>query len=278
MTHLSLAGKTIIITGASRGIGRAIALRCARDGANVVIASKTVDDTAQKLKGTIFDVAREVEAAGGQALPLQVDVRDEARIAWMVAQTVERFGGVDALVNNAGAIMLQPTEVLPVKRFDLVFGLNVRAVFCCAQACIPYLKRSANGHILNLSPPITLQERWFQSHTPYTTSKFAMTMLAHGMAAELKHDGVAANTLWPRTLIATAAVEWIGGESLLQGSRKPEIMADAAYEILSSDARAVSGQSFIDEDLLRSRGYTDFDAYHNAPGNPLITDLFVQET
>lgn len=278
MGDFSLHGKTVIITGASRGIGRAMALRVARDGANVVIASKTVDDTGQKLKGTIFDVAREVEAAGGQALPLQVDVRDEARIAWMVEQTVARFGGIDALVNNAGAIMLQPTEYLSVKRFDLIFGLNVRAVLACAQACIPHLKRSANGHILNLSPPISFDPRWFQNHTPYTVSKFAMTMMAKGLSAELKTDGVAANTLWPRTLIATAAVEWIGGESLLTGSRKPEIMADAAYEILTSDARRVTGESFIDEDLLRSRGHTDFDAYHNAPGNPLLTDLFVPET
>ena len=278
MGNISLAGKTVVITGASRGIGRSIALRVAREGANVVIASKTVDDSGQKLKGTIHEVAAAVEAEGGQALALQVDVRDEARVQWMVQQTIERFGGIDALVNNAGAIMLQPTEMLPVKRFDLIFGLNVRAVFTCAQACIPYLKKSANGHILNLSPPVSFEERWFQSHAPYTTSKFAMTMLAYGMAAELKHDGVAANTLWPRTLIATAAVEWIGGEALMQGSRKPEIMADAAYEILSSDARQVSGQSFIDEDLLRARGYTEFDQYHNAPGNELLTDLFVPGT
>jgi len=275
MTHLNLAGKTIIITGASRGIGRAIALRCARDGANIVIASKTVDDTAQKLKGTIFDVAREVEAAGGQALPLQVDVRDDARIAWMVAQTVERFGGVDALVNNAGAIMLQPTELLPIKRFDLVFGLNVRAVFCCSQACIPYLKKSANGHILNLSPPISLQERWFQKHTPYATSKFAMTMLAYGTAAELKHDGVAANTLWPRTLIATAAVEWLGGESLMLGSRKPEIMADAAHWILTRPSRECTGRFFIDDEALKEAGVTDLSGYSVVPGAELAPDFFV---
>lgn len=271
----SLSGKTFIITGASRGIGRAIALRVAREGANVVIASKTADDAGQKLKGTIHEVARDVEAAGGQALALQVDVRDEARVAWMVEQTVARFGGIDGLINNAGAIMLQPTEMLPVKRFDLIFGINVRAVYVCAQACIPYLKKSANGHILNLSPPITFEERWFAAHTPYTTSKFAMTMLAYGMSCELKDDGVAANTLWPRTLIATAAVEWLGGDEMMKGARTPEIMADAAHAILTSDARQVTGQSFIDETLLRSRGQTEFDHYAAAPGNTLLTDLFV---
>ena len=203
----NLSGKTVLITGGSRGIGRAIALRCARDGANVVVAAKTADDSGQKLKGTIFDVAREIEAAGGRALPLQVDVRDEAAVATMVERAVSEFGGIDVLVNNAGAIMLQPTELLPVKRFDLIFGINVRAVYLCAQACIPHLKRSSNGHILNLSPPISLEPRWFVQHTPYTTSKFAMSLMTYGLAAELKDVGVAANSLWPRTLIATAAVE-----------------------------------------------------------------------
>ena len=275
MGAISLAGKTVVITGASRGIGRAIALRVAREGANVVIASKTVDDSAQKLKGTIFDVAREVEEAGGRALALQVDVRDEARVQWMAEQAVSAFGGIDCLVNNAGAIMLQPTEMLPVKRFDLIFGINVRAVFVCAQACIPWLRRSANGHVLNLSPPLSMKPQWFENHTPYTVSKFAMTLMAMGMAEELRAAGVACNTLWPRTLIATAAVEWIGGEALLKGSRTPEIMADAAFEILSSDARSVTGRSFIDEVLLRERGVSDFERYRVDPAGELLTDLFV---
>lgn len=275
MGAISLNGKTVVITGASRGIGRAIALRVAREGANVVIASKTVDDSAQKLKGTIHDVAREVEEAGGRALALQVDVRDEARVQWMVEQAVSAFGGIDCLVNNAGAIMLQPTEMLPVKRFDLIFGINVRAVFVCAQACIPWLRKSANGHVLNLSPPISMKPQWFENHTPYTVSKFAMTLMAMGMAEELRSAGVAANTLWPRTLIATAAVEWLGGEALIKGSRTPEIMADAAHEILSSDARSVTGKSFIDEVLLRERGCTDFEKYRVDPSGELLTDLFV---
>ena len=271
----NLSGKTVLITGGSRGIGRAIALRSARDGANVVVAAKPADDSGQKLKGTIFDVAREIEAAGGRALPLQVDVRDEAAVATMVERAVSEFGGIDVLVNNAGAIMLQPTELLPVKRFDLIFGINVRAVYLCAQACIPHLKRSSNGHILNLSPPISLEPRWFVQHTPYTTSKFAMSLMTYGLAAELKDVGVAANSLWPRTLIATAAVEWLGGDALINGSRTPEIMADAAYQILTSDARTTSGQFFIDEVLLRESGQTDFDHYAARPGHELIPDLFV---
>ncbi len=272
----SLRGKTVFITGGTRGIGHAIALRCAQDGANVVIAAKTVDNDG-KLKGTIYEAAEAVNAAGGRGLALQVDVRDEARVAEAVAQAADHFGGIDCLVNNAGAIMLMPVEHLPVKRFDLVFGLNVRAPYLLAQACSPHLRKSSNAHILNLSPPISLEARWFENHTPYTTSKFAMSMMVFGLAAELKAAGIAANALWPRTLIGTAAVEWLGGDALMSGSRTPEIMADAAFEVLTSDARAVTGQFFIDEDLLRARGQTAFDHYQAVPGQPLLTDLFVPE-
>ncbi len=273
----TLRGKTVFITGGTRGIGKAIALRCARDGANVVIAAKTVANDG-KLKGTIYEAAEEIDRAGGRGLALQVDVRDEARVAEAVAQAADHFGGIDCLVNNAGAIMLMSVEHLPVKRFDLIFGLNVRAPFVVAQACIPHLKRSANAHILNLSPPVSFEPRWFANNTPYTTSKFAMSMLIYGLAEELRAEGVAANALWPRTLIGTAAVEWIGGETFMNGSRTPDIMADAAFEILTSDARAVTGQFFIDEDLLRARGYTEFDHYQCVPGQTLLPDLFVPGT
>jgi citronellol/citronellal dehydrogenase len=270
----TLRGKTIFVTGASRGIGRAIALRAAADGANVVLASKTIDNTG-KLKGTIHEVAAEVEKAGGRALALQVDVRDTDRVEAAVAEAVARFGGIDVLVNNAGAIALLPTEDLPVKRFDLMMSVNLRASFAAARASIPHLKKSPNGHILTLSPPIDLAPRWFGAHTAYTISKFGMTMLTIGLAEELRPAGVAANALWPRTVIATAAVEMLGGEALVKASRTPAIVADAAHAIITSPARELTGKALLDEDFLRGRGVADFSKYSVVPGAKLVPDFYV---
>ncbi|MBI3268703.1 MAG: NAD(P)-dependent oxidoreductase [Planctomycetes bacterium] len=270
----TLAGRTVLVTGASRGIGRAIALRVAADGANVVLAAKSVDNTG-KLPGTIHEVAEEVRAAGGHPLPFPLDVRDADRIEAMAAETVARFGGIDVLVNNAGAIALLPTESLPVKALDLMLSINPRASLLCARACIPHLKKSANGHILTLSPPIDLAPRWFGPHTAYTISKFAMTMLTLGLAEELRPAGVAANSLWPRTTIATAAVAKLGGEKLMKASRTPAIMADAAHAILTTPARELTGRALLDEDFLRSRGVRDFEGYAVDPSARLMTDLYV---
>lgn len=272
---LTLAQKTVVITGASRGIGRAIALRCARDGANLVLAAKTTDDSQQKLKGTIHDVAREVEEAGGKALALMVDVREPELVTQMAKQAAERFGGIDALVNNAGAIMLQPVEQLSMKRFDLLWQVNVRAAYACAQACAPYLKQSTNGHVINMSPPISLDPKWLGGQTGYTITKYGMSLLTMGLAKELEDVGVAVNSLWPRTLIATAAVDWIGGEAAMRAARKPEIMADAAYALLTTPSRELTGKHLLDEELLRSRGVTDFDAYAFEPGAELMKDFYV---
>jgi citronellol/citronellal dehydrogenase len=270
----TLAGKTLFITGASRGIGREIALRAARDGANITIASKT-SDPHPKLAGTIHTVAAEIEAAGGHALPLQVDVRDENAIAAAVAETAARFGGIDVLVNNASAISLTPTPETPAKRFDLMMGVNMRATFLCAQACIPHLRKSSNAHILTLSPPLSMNPKWFASHVAYTISKYGMSMVTLGLAAELKKDGIAANSLWPRTTIATAAIEVHFPPQILKASRKAAIMADAAHAILTSDARANTGRFYIDEEVLRDKGVADFEEYAVTPGVPLFTDLFV---
>lgn len=270
----TLSGKTIVITGASRGIGKAIALRCARDGANIVVAAKTVEPTPRKPE-TIYDAVKEIEACGGKGLAFQLDVRDGDRVTAMAKAAVETFGGIDAIVNNAGAIMLTPVEYTPLKRYDLMMGVNVRASFACAQACIPHLKKSDNGHILTLSPPIDMDPRWFASHAPYTISKYGMTMLTLGLAGELKSAGVAANSLWPATTIATAAVEMLGGESMMAMSRTVDIMADAAYAILTSDSRKNSGNSYVDEEVLRANGVTDFDKYAVKPGHPLAPDLFL---
>jgi len=271
---VSLDGKTIFITGASRGIGRAIALRCARDGANIVITGKTVTPHV-KLPGTIHSVAEEVQAAGGKALPIQLDVRDENAVYAAVASAAETFGGIDILVNNAGAISLTDTLNTPMKRFDLMFSINVRGTFLSSRACIPYLKRAVNPHILNLAPPLNMHAKWFKDHCAYTMSKYGMSLCTLGMSAELAGHGIAVNSLWPRTTIATAAVEVHFPAEVFKASRKPQIMADAAYVVFKSVSRSATGNFFIDEDVLRGTGVADFSAYAVTPGAKLATDLFV---
>ena len=275
----TLAGRTLFISGGSRGIGLAIALRAARDGANVAIAAKT-DAPNPKLPGTIHTAAAEIEAAGGHALPIACDIRDEAAVAAAVAAAAARFGGIDILVNNASAISLTGTLDTPLKRFDLMFGVNVRGTFACSQACLPHLKQSAiagrNPHILTLSPPLNLDARWFAPHVAYTMAKYGMSMCVLGMAEEFRLAGVAVNALWPRTVIATAALALIpGAQQQLDRTRRPEIMADAAHAILVRDARATTGNFFLDEDVLRGEGVTDFDRYAVKPGAPLLPDLFL---
>jgi len=271
----TLKDKTLFITGGSRGIGREIALRAAKDGARVVIAAKTAEPHP-KLAGTIHSVAADIEAAGGSALPIQLDVRDENAIQQAVAAAASHFGGIDILVNNASAISLTPTEQTPAKRFDLMFGVNVRATFLCSQACIPHLRKSANAHILTLSPPLSMLPKWFAGHVAYTMSKYGMSMCTLGMAEELKKDGIAVNSLWPKTTIATAAVEIHFPPQILRASRHAAIMADAAHAILTSDARQHTGNFHIDEDVLRAQGVTNFDAYAVTPGVSLFRDLFVE--
>jgi citronellol/citronellal dehydrogenase len=269
-----LRGKTIFITGSSRGIGREIALRCARDGAQLVITGKTVASHA-KLPGTILTVAEEVMQAGGQALAIQLDVRDEQAIQAAVVQTVEKFGGIDVLVNNASAISMTSTLETTPKRLDLMWDVNMRATFLVSQACIPYLKQADNPHILTLAPPLNLDAKWFAPHLAYTISKYGMSLCMLGMAREFAADGIAVNCLWPRTTIATAAIEFNFPEAVLRASRKPAIMADAAYAILTRDSRAGSGQFLIDEDVLRAAGVSDFEQYAVSPGTPLFSDLFL---
>ncbi len=275
---MSLQGKTLFITGASRGIGLAIAKRAARDGANIAIAAKT-DQPNPKLPGTIHTAAAEIEAAGGKALPMQVDIRDEDAVAAAVKQAADHFGGIDVLVNNASAISLTRTLDTPMKRFDLMFGVNVRGTFVCSQACIPYLKQSAqagrNPHILNLSPPLSMKAKWFAPHVAYTMAKYGMSMCVLGMAEELKPDGIAVNALWPRTVIATAALNLIPMANPALG-RKPEIMADAAHAILNRDAREYTGHFFIDDEVLAAAGVTNLDDYAVTPGNKkFLPDFFV---
>ncbi|GMG85839.1 SDR family oxidoreductase [Biformimicrobium ophioploci] len=275
----ALEGKTVFITGASRGIGRAIALKCAHDGANIVIAAKSAEPHP-KLPGTIFSVAEEVEAAGGKALPLQVDVRDEEQVRAALEKAAQTFGGIDAVVNNAGAISLTSVEATPPKRYDLMQDINSRAVYLTAHLALPYLREAANPHILSLSPPINLQPKWLGPFAPYALSKFGMTILSMGMAEEFREAGIAVNTLWPQTIVATAAIEFaVGGRELFEQSRKPPVMADAAYEVLSSDARALTGQQLIDEAVLKQAGVTDFRGYAHNPDNAdkLAIDLFLDE-
>ena len=273
---MSLSAKTLFITGASRGIGREIALKAAADGANIVIAAKSAEPHP-KLEGTIFSVAAEVEAAGGKALALQLDVRDEQAVATAMAQAAEHFGGIDALVNNAGAIKLVGVEKLEPKRFDLMYQINTRAVMVCSQAALPYLKQSASGHILNLSPPLNLDAKWFAQHAPYTVTKYGMSMLTLGMSEEFKKYGISVNSLWPKTMIATAAIEFeLGSRDAFKRARTPAIMADAAHAILSSEGRSLTGRLLIDEDILREQGVSDFEQYRFDPaGGSLVPDLFV---
>ena len=270
----SLKGKTLFITGASRGIGKAIGLRAARDGANVVIAAKT-DRNNPKLPGTIHSAAEEIEAAGGRALPIKLDIRDDEAVGEAMARAAEHFGGIDALVNNASAIYLAPTTEVPMKRFDLMFGVNVRGTFACSQAAIPYLKRADNPHILNLSPPLNMDPKWFGPHVAYTMAKYGMSQCVLGMAEELKDDRIAVNALWPRTVIATAALAMLGGSVNPNNCRKPEIMADAAHWILGQPAGETTGQFFIDEQALEKAGVTDLEHYAVKPGEKLLPDLFL---
>lgn len=277
---MTLHGKTLFITGGSRGIGLAMALRAARDGAAIAIAAKTTEANP-KLPGTIYSAAKEIEAAGGRALPIQCDIRDDASVAAAVQQTVAAFGGIDILVNNASAISLTPTPATPMKRFDLMFGVNVRGTYACTQACLPALQNSAqqgrNPHVLNMAPPLSMKTHWFKNHVAYTMAKYGMSMCTLGHAGEFKRYGIAVNSLWPRTAIATAALQMIPGVDVAR-CRKPEILADAAYLVLTSDAKdpACTGNFYIDDTLLAQHGVTDFDQYAVTPGNTdFIPDFFV---
>ena len=271
----TLNNKTLFITGASRGIGKALALRAARDGANIVIASKTTEPHP-KLPGTIYTAAEEIEQAGGRALPCKVDIRFQEQIHAAAEQAVAAFGGIDILVNNASAIFLAGTLETPMKRYDLMHAVNVRGTFVTSQVCLPHLKEAANPHILNISPPLNMEARWFAPHVAYTMAKYGMSLCVLGMAEEFKADGVAVNALWPRTGIATAAVRnLLGGEAAIRGCRHPAIMADAAHAILAQNSRACTGNFFIDDEVLREVGVTDFDRYAVDPTAPLMPDFFV---
>ena len=272
---MSFKNKTIFITGASRGIGKAIALRFAKEGANIVVAAKSIEENP-KLGGTIFSSAEEIEKAGGKALPVQCDIRFEDQIQKAVDNAVAHFGGIDIIVNNASAISLTPTEQTEPKRFNLMHDINVRGTFFMTKACIPHLKKSANAHILTLSPPINLDPKWLASHVAYTMAKYNMSMMAIGWAAEFKQQRIASNALWPRTTIDTAAVRNIlGGEMLAKMSRTPEVLADAAFYILSKTSTECTGNCFIDEDVFAREGITDLSHYSVVPGATLYTDLFL---
>jgi len=272
---MDFKNKTVLITGASRGIGKAIAIRLAKEGANIIVAAKSIEENA-KLGGTIFSAAEEIKKAGSEALPVQCDIRFEEQVQQMVQTSVEKFGGIDMVVNNASAISLTSTEHTEVKRFDLMHDINVRGTFFVTKACIPFLKRSSNPHILTLSPPLNLQPKWFANHVAYTITKYDMSMMTVGWAAEFKKDRIAANSLWPRTTIATAAVKnLLGGEALINMSRTPEILADAAYYILKQPSPECTGNLFIDEEVLAKEGITDLEKYAVVPGGKLYNDLFI---
>ncbi len=267
--------RTVLITGASRGIGKAMALRLAKEGANIVIAAKSVEEDP-RLGGTIFSAAEEVEAAGGKALAVQVDIRQEDQIQAAVQQAVEKFGGIDVVINNASAINLTPTDKTESKRFDLMHSINVRGTFMVVKHCLPYLQKGKNPHIITLSPPINLDPKWLAGHIAYTITKYSMSMMALGWAAELKGDGIASNALWPRTTIDTAAVRnLLGGTMLANMSRTTDILADAVYYILSKPAAQCTGHTFLDEEVLALEGITDLSKYSVVPGAELYKDLFV---
>ena len=272
---MTLEGKTLFISGGSRGIGLAIAIRAARDGANVALIAKTAEPHP-KLEGTVYTAARQIEAAGGHALPVVGDIRDEARVAQAVAEAAGRFGGIDVCVNNASAINLSGTEELEIKRYDLMQAINTRGTFVVSRACIPHLKRSANPHILTLSPPISLEPRWLAPHLGYTIAKYGMTLCALGFAAEFAADGIASNALWPRTPIATAAVQnLLGGEEAMARARKPELYADAAYAVITKPSRDYTRHALLREDVLAAEGITDFGRYAYRPGTQPLADLYV---
>jgi citronellol/citronellal dehydrogenase len=267
--------KTVFITGASRGIGKAIALRLAREGANIAVIAKSVEENP-KLGGTIYSAAKEIGSAGGKALAIQCDIRDENQVHQAVEKTVASFGGIDILVNNASAISLTPVESTEAKRYDLIYDINVRGTFFVCKSCLPFLRKGNNPHILSLSPPLNMDMKWFANHPAYTISKYNMTMITLAIAAANKQDGIGANTLWPRTVIATAAIQNLpGGDALVKMSRKPEIIADAAFCIFSKNAADCSGNSFIDEDVLKENGIVDLDQYAITPGGKLFNDLFI---
>ena len=274
---MSLAGKTIFMSGGSRGIGLAIALRAAKDGANVAIAAKTAEPHA-KLPGTIFTAANDIEVAGGNALPLICDIRAEDQVLAAVKATADKFGGIDICVNNASAISLTPTMATPMKHYDLMNQVNARGTYLCSQACIPWLKKSDNAHILTLSPPLDMQAKWFKNHVAYTIAKYGMSMCVLGMAEEFRKEAIAVSALWPLTAIDTAAVRnLLGGEGMATMSRSPDIMADAAYAVLTKSSADVTGNFFIDELVLRDEGVSDFSIYQNPDSIELAADLFVPD-
>jgi citronellol/citronellal dehydrogenase len=274
---MSLAGKTLFITGASRGIGLAIAQRAARDGANIAIAAKTAEPHP-RLDGTIYTAAEDVERAGGKALPLVVDVRDEAMVRDALDRTAQAFGGIDIVVNNASAIQLTPVVDTDMKRFDLMHQINARGTFMVSKWAIPYLERAKNPHILMISPPLDMKEKWFAPHTAYSMAKFGMSLVVLGLAGELRPKGIAVNALWPRTIIATAAIKnLLGGETRMHQARKPEIMADAAYALFSTPSRELTGRFLIDDTFLAERGVHDFEHYRADPTQPLAQDFFLPD-
>ncbi|MGL5447677.1 MAG: SDR family oxidoreductase [Rhabdaerophilum sp.] len=273
---MSLSGKTLFITGASRGIGLAIALRAARDGANIVVAAKTAVAHA-KLEGTIFTAAEAIEKAGGKALPIQLDIRDDEATEAAFTKAAQHFGGIDVVVNNASAINLAPVEKLEMKRFDLMHQINARGTYLVSRCGLPYLAKAQNPHILMLSPPLDMKEKWFAGHTGYSMAKFGMSLVVLGLAGETR-GRIGVNALWPRTTIATAAVNnLLGGEALMRASRKPEILADAAYMIFNKDAKSFTGQFIIDDTFMAGEGVTDFDLYRNDPTSALAPDFFVPD-
>jgi citronellol/citronellal dehydrogenase len=272
----TLKNKVVFITGGARGIGNAIAIRAAQDGAKIVITGKTTEPHP-KLPGTIYTAAKEIREAGGEVLPIKMDIRYEDQIEAAVHETVSKFGRIDILINNASAIYLAGTMKTPMKRFDLMFNVNVRGTFATSQACIPHLLKAQNPHILNLAPPLNIDPKWFENHCAYTMSKYGMSMCVMGMAAEFKSEGIAVNALWPRTIIATSAIEMLGGEALLRSTRKPDIVAQAAHWILTQPSKECTGNFYIDEDVLKGQGISDFTAYAMSPNVPLVPDFFLEE-